>query len=56
MVRTVLALFTNCRLGPDDVGELDGRVIYSFQTGNDGNSPISNLVRDAAGNLYGTDQ
>jgi uncharacterized repeat protein (TIGR03803 family) len=29
-------------------------VIYSFQTGSDGNSPISNLVRDAAGNLYGT--
>ena len=25
-----------------------------FQTGSDGNSPISNLVRDAAGNLYGT--
>ena len=29
-------------------------MIYSFQTGSDGNSPISNLVRDAAGNLYGT--
>ena len=28
-------------------------MIYSFQTGNDRNSPISNLVRDAAGNLYG---
>ena len=40
--------------GPDDVGEWDGRVIYSFQTGSDGNSPISNLVRDAGGNLYGT--
>ena len=41
-------------LSPRSVGEWDGRVIYSFQTGNDGNSPISNLVRDAAGNLYGT--
>ena len=40
--------------GPDDVGEWNGRVIYSFQTGSDGNSPISNLVRDATGNLYGT--
>jgi uncharacterized repeat protein (TIGR03803 family) len=29
-------------------------VIYSFQNGSDGNSPISNLVSDAAGNLYGT--
>jgi uncharacterized repeat protein (TIGR03803 family) len=41
-------------LSPRPVGEWDGRVIYSFQPGNDGNSPISNLVRDAAGNLYGT--
>jgi uncharacterized repeat protein (TIGR03803 family) len=41
-------------LSPRPVGEWDGRVIYSFQPENDGNSPISNLVRDAAGNLYGT--
>jgi len=41
-------------LSPRPVGEWDGRVIYSFQTGSDGNSPISNLVRDPAGNLYGT--
>jgi len=40
--------------GSDDIGEWDGRVIYSFQTGSDGNNPISNLVHDAAGNLYGT--
>ncbi len=40
--------------GLDDIGEWNGRVIYSFQTGSDGNSPISNLVSDAAGNLYGT--
>ena len=40
-------------LSPRRVGEWEGRVIYSFQTGSDGNSPISNLVRDAAGNLYG---
>ena len=40
--KTVSALFTNCLPGP--IGEWDGRVIYSFQTGNDGNSPISNLV------------
>jgi len=39
--------------GRDDVGEWNGRVIYSFQTGSDGNSPISNLVRDGAGNLAG---
>ena len=41
-------------LSPRRVGEWDGRVIYSFQPGSDGNCPISNLVRDAAGNLYGT--
>jgi uncharacterized repeat protein (TIGR03803 family) len=29
-------------------------VLYSFQAGSDGNSSISNLVSDAAGNLYGT--
>ena len=39
-------------LSPRRVGEWDGRAIYSFQTGSDGNSPISNLVRDEAGNLY----
>jgi uncharacterized repeat protein (TIGR03803 family) len=41
-------------LSPRSIGEWDARVIYSFQTGSDGNSPISNLVPDAAGNLYGT--
>jgi uncharacterized repeat protein (TIGR03803 family) len=41
-------------LSPRRNGEWDERVIYSFQKGTDGNSPISNLVRDAAGNLYGT--
>ncbi len=29
-------------------------VIYSFQTGSDGNSPTSTLAFDKAGNLYGT--
>ena len=29
-------------------------VLYSFKGGEDGSSPISNLVSDAAGNLYGT--
>ena len=41
-------------LSPRSVGEWNERMIYSFQTGSDGNSPISNLVSDAAGNLYGT--
>src|SRR6266566_1245561 len=41
-------------LSPRQTGEWNERVIYSFQTGSDGNSPISNLVHDAAGNLYGT--
>jgi uncharacterized repeat protein (TIGR03803 family) len=29
-------------------------VLYSFQSGNDGNSPTSTLAFDKAGNLYGT--
>jgi uncharacterized repeat protein (TIGR03803 family) len=29
-------------------------VLYSFKGGTDGSSPISNIVFDAAGNLYGT--
>ena len=29
-------------------------MLYSFKAGSDGNSSISNLVSDAAGNLYGT--
>ena len=41
-------------LSPRSVGEWNERVLYSFQTGSDGNSPISNLVSDAAGNFYGT--
>ena len=35
-------------------GEWTEEVIYSFQEGADGNSPISNLVFDKTGNLYGT--
>jgi uncharacterized repeat protein (TIGR03803 family) len=41
-------------LTPRPTGEWVEKVIYSFQNGTDGNSPISNLVRDAAGNLFGT--
>ena len=41
-------------LSPRPTGEWRERVIHSFQSVNDGNSPISNLVSDAAGNLYGT--
>ena len=41
-------------LSPRQTGEWAVRIIYSFQTGSDGNSPISNLVPDTAGNLYGT--
>src|SRR5438093_3535431 len=41
-------------LSPQPLGEWEERVLYSFQDGTDGNSPISNLVFDEAGNLYGT--
>jgi uncharacterized repeat protein (TIGR03803 family) len=42
------------QLAPRPTGEWRERVLYSFQAGSDGNSSISNLVSDAAGNLYGT--
>jgi uncharacterized repeat protein (TIGR03803 family) len=42
------------KLSPRPVGEWREQVIHSFQQGTDGNSPISNLVSDPAGNLYGT--
>ncbi|MCU1302277.1 MAG: hypothetical protein JWQ87_2561 [Candidatus Sulfotelmatobacter sp.] len=35
-------------------GSWSETVLYSFKGGTDGSSPISTLVRDAAGNLYGT--
>lgn len=35
-------------------GKFKESVLYSFKTGNDGNSPTSTLVFDAHGNLYGT--
>jgi uncharacterized repeat protein (TIGR03803 family) len=41
-------------LSPRPIGEWNERLLYSFQDGTDGNSPISNLVFDTAGNLYGT--
>lgn len=42
------------KLSRQPIGEWTEEVIYSFQEGADGNSPISNLVFDNAGNLYGT--
>lgn len=42
------------KLTPTVAGEWTETVLYSFQSGTDGNSSISNLVSDAAGNLYGT--
>jgi uncharacterized repeat protein (TIGR03803 family) len=42
------------KLSPRAVGAWAEEVIYSFEEGTDGNSPISNLVFDAAGSLYGT--
>jgi uncharacterized repeat protein (TIGR03803 family) len=41
-------------LTPRATGEWRERLIYSFHNGSDGNSPISNLVFDATGDLLGT--
>jgi uncharacterized repeat protein (TIGR03803 family) len=42
------------KLSPRPIGEWGEKVLYSFRGGSDGNSPISNLIFDGAGNLYGT--
>ena len=41
-------------LAPNPTGEWNERVLYSFKGGSDGANSISNVVFDAAGNLYGT--
>jgi len=41
-------------LSPTTGGEWTESVLYSFQCGNDGCSPESQLVFDSSGNLYGT--
>lgn len=47
-------LGTVYQLAPRATGEWRERVLYSFKPEPDGNSSISNLVFDDAGNLYGT--
>jgi uncharacterized repeat protein (TIGR03803 family) len=47
-------LGTIYQLTRDVSGNWNEQVLYGFQAGQDGNSSISNLVSDAAGNLYGT--
>ncbi len=47
-------LGTVYRLARGAGGRWTESVLYSFQAGSDGNSSISNLVADAAGNFYGT--
>jgi len=42
------------KLSPQVSGEWNEQVLYSFKGGRDGQNPISNLVFDTAGNLYGT--
>lgn len=43
------------QLTPPTSGKLWAEtVLYSFATGGDGTNPVAGLVRDAAGNLYGT--
>jgi uncharacterized repeat protein (TIGR03803 family) len=41
-------------LSPSSSGQWTETVLYSFQSGNDGGAPESQLVFDAAGNLFGT--
>jgi uncharacterized repeat protein (TIGR03803 family) len=50
--------FSGCKYGCGVVYKLDTAghltVLYSFAGGADGSKPIAGLLRDAAGNLYGT--
>lgn len=41
-------------LPPDAAAASSGKIIYSFASGADGAYPESDLIMDAAGNLYGT--
>jgi uncharacterized repeat protein (TIGR03803 family) len=41
-------------LTPSTKGRWTEKILYSFKGGDDGRAPESNLVFDAAGNLYGT--
>ena len=42
------------KLAPNSDGTWAESVLYSFSGGADGGSPYSGVIRDAAGNLYGT--
>jgi uncharacterized repeat protein (TIGR03803 family) len=42
------------KLTRSSTGRWSERVLYSFKTGTDGNSPTSTLIFDGQGNLYGT--
>jgi uncharacterized repeat protein (TIGR03803 family) len=41
-------------LAPEGNGTWNESVLYSFKAGKDGADPVSNLIFDASGNLYGT--
>ena len=43
-------------LMPQAGGTWSEKVLHSFGNGNDGHLPVSNLIFDSAGNLYGTTQ
>jgi uncharacterized repeat protein (TIGR03803 family) len=43
-------------LTPQSNGTWSEKVLHSFGNGNDGHLPVSNLIFDSAGNLYGTTQ
>ena len=42
------------RLSPDGSGGYTETVLHAFQGGSDGREPVSGLVQDASGTLYGT--
>jgi uncharacterized repeat protein (TIGR03803 family) len=47
----IVAVALTCFIVPNLA---EGKVLYRFQGGSDGGQPEASLIRDAAGNLYGT--
>ncbi len=53
-LRAILAIFAVSLLATSTWAASEEKVLHNFGSGTDGRSPYSNLIFDAAGNLYGT--
>lgn len=53
---TIAVSLAGTAVAQTDQAQTQFKVLYTFKGGTDGESPFAPLVRDAAGNLYGTTQ